>query len=357
MSSCCETPPEPSADGTMPKKRPDLLLWGSIFGVVFLYFAQFLAGEQLASVAWLSTMSSTTFELLNIMWWSLLLAVVFVGILERIPREFVISILGDGNGFRGLLRATFAGVFLDLCSHGILMVGMKLYERGASVAQVVAFLVASPWNSISLTFVLIALIGLKWTLLFILFSMVIALISGMIFQSLVKRGVLPENTNSSDLPEGFHFMTAAKDQLRGFKFNGTFLRSVLVDGVKGSRMVMRWILFGILLAGAVRAVISGEDFAIYFGASAMGLGLTLLAATVIEICSEGSTPLAADLISRGGAPGNAFTFLMAGVATDYTEIMSIKDTTRSWKIALFLPLITVPQVLAIGWLMNVYGGG
>jgi len=44
---------------------------------------------------------------------------------------------------------------------------------------------------------------------------------------------------------------------------------------------------------------------------------------------------------------------MAGAATDYTEIMVIKDTMKSWKIALFLPLITVPQVLFIGWVMNV----
>ena len=90
----------------------------------------------------------------------------------------------------------------------------------------------------------------------------------------------------------------------------------------------------------------------WFGASVSGLFLTLLAATLIEVCSEGSTPIAADLFNRAGAPGNAFTFLMAGAATDYTEIMAVKDTTRSWTIALFLPLVTVPQVLFIGWLMN-----
>jgi uncharacterized membrane protein YraQ (UPF0718 family) len=77
-----------------------------------------------------------------------------------------------------------------------------------------------------------------------------------------------------------------------------------------------------------------------------------LATTVIEVCSEGSTPIAADLMNRANAPGNAFTFLMAGVATDYTEVMSIRDTTRSWKIALFLPLITVPQVMVIGFILN-----
>ena len=57
-------------------------------------------------------------------------------------------------------------------------------------------------------------------------------------------------------------------------------------------------------------------------------------------------------MNRARAPGNGFTFLMAGVATDYTEVMVVKDTTKSWKIALLLPLLTVPQVLVIGWLMN-----
>ena len=76
-------------------------------------------------------MSLSVFELMNTMWWGLVLAAVFVGLLERIPQQWVMSVLGKGDSFSGILRATFAGVLLDLCSHGILMVGMKLYQRGA----------------------------------------------------------------------------------------------------------------------------------------------------------------------------------------------------------------------------------
>jgi hypothetical protein len=43
---------------------------------------------------------------------------------------------------------------------------------------------------------------------------------------------------------------------------------------------------------------------------------------------------------------------MTGVSTDYTEIMVLRDTTKSWKIALFLPLLIVPQVIVIAWLIN-----
>ena len=43
---------------------------------------------------------------------------------------------------------------------------------------VIVCLIASPWNSFSLTLVLIALIGLQWTLLFILCSMLIGIVVG-----------------------------------------------------------------------------------------------------------------------------------------------------------------------------------
>ena len=75
-------------------------------------------------------------------------------------------------------------------------------------------------------------------------------------------------------------------------------------------------------------------------------------ATTIEVCSEGSTPLATDILNRAHAPGNGFAFLMSGVASDYTEIAIFKDTTKCWKIALFLPLITVLQLNIIAALLN-----
>ncbi len=70
------------------------------------------------------------------------------------------------------------------------------------------------------------------------------------------------------------------------------------------------------------------------------------------MCSEGSSPVAADFLLRANAPGNALAFLMTGVATDYTEILSLKDTTKSWKLAFFLPLLTVPQVILIALILN-----
>ena len=229
---------------------------------------------------------------------------------------------------------------------------MKLYERGASIGQVMAFLLASPWNSFSLTLILFGLIGVGWTLLFILLSLVIGLITGWIFDGLVRRGQLPGNPWQHELGERQPLALLWAEFRQSIKFSVGGTAALLREGLAGSRVVIRWSLFGLILAGLIRALVPEEAFATWFGATLGGLWLTLLATTIIEVCSEGSTPIAADLMNRAGAPGNSFTVLMAGVATDYTEVMSVRDTTRSWKIALFLPLITVPQVMLIGALLN-----
>ena len=146
-NSCCHE----DAAGTTGevKRRIDYMLWGCIALVMFFYVSHWLVLDLYTPA--LAVIGHSVYELINTMWWSVLLAALFVGLLSRIPQDFVTAILGRGGSLRGILRATLAGVLLDLCSHGILMVGMKLYQKGASLGQVMAFLIASPWNSLSLT--------------------------------------------------------------------------------------------------------------------------------------------------------------------------------------------------------------
>ena len=61
----------------------------------------------------------------------------------------------------------------------------------ASAAHRIFFLIASPWNSFSLTLILIALIGLPWTLAFIGLSMLVALVTFVVvvyFTAIVRMG-------------------------------------------------------------------------------------------------------------------------------------------------------------------------
>lgn len=199
---------------------------------------------------------------------------------------------------------------------------------------------------------MISLIGFKWTLAFIVLSMVIAVISGWIFDRCVDKKILPANPNAFELHEDFKFWPEVRKQWAAIHWSFDIIKTIAREGASGSRMVLRWLLFGVVLAALIRTFVSVEFFQQWFGPSLIGMVFTLIAATVIEVCSEGSTPIAADLLNRAHAPGNAFTFMMAGVSTDYTEILVLKDTTKSWKISLFLPLITLPQIITVGYVMN-----
>ena len=357
-SSCCSVPKiqEEAASCCAPKQSFDWIMWGSIAFVIPMYVLFVVMGSSAHDVLpeTIAIMSHTSFEMMNTMWWGILLGALAVGALGRIPNQMVMAVLGAPGSRKGVIRATMAGLMLDLCNHGILMVAMGLYRKGASLGQVMAFLIASPWNSFTLTLILIALIGLPFTLLFIVCSMIIAWISGLFFDYLVKKGALPSNPATAEVDADFKLWPAIKSQVSTKHFTLSSLFTMFWQGLKESKMVVRWVLFGVVLLALIRAFVEPEQFGVWFGASISGLFLTLLATTVIEVCSEGSSPIAADLVNQAKAPGNGFVFLMAGASTDYTEIMALKDTTNSWKIALFLPLVTVPQVLLIGWLMNTF---
>jgi len=117
-------------------------------------------------------------------------------------------------------------------------------------------------------------------------------------------------------------------------------------------MVLWWIILGILIASIAGAYIPVHFFHRFMGPTFLGLLITLGLATVIEVCSEGSSPLAFEIFRQTGALGNSFVFLMAGVATDYTEI-GLLWTNVGRRTAIWLPVIAVPQIVLIGYIANI----
>lgn len=57
-------------------------------------------------------MAGSVFELINSIWWGVLIGFVMICVLGKIPREFVMSALGTRPGLAGIWRATLAGVLL-----------------------------------------------------------------------------------------------------------------------------------------------------------------------------------------------------------------------------------------------------
>lgn len=345
MSSCDQYPSETDTDSK--RRRIDWLLLICLMicaiAMVFVVVSQ----GTLDPNSRLYIFCHSIAEILSKTWIGIGIGMLTIGILSHVPREVISSLLGQG-----ILRAVFLGVFLDICNHGILMIGAKLYQKGANLSQIFAFLIASPWNSLSLTFVLFGLVGVRWTLIFIGLSALIAVLTGWIVAWLERGQLIAANPNQITLTQDYSVRSDIKTRVKAFRWSWRFPVQVLKSGFFDSLSLVRWLLLGTLIAAALRAFIPDQIFGAWFGPSVLGLILTLVGSTLVEVCSEGSAPIASELLNRASAPGNAFTFLMAGVATDYTEIMVLRETTGRWKLALLLPLLAVPQIVVLGWILN-----
>ena len=116
-------------------------------------------------------------------------------------------------------------------------------------------------------------------------------------------------------------------------------------------MVLSWLLIGILLASLIGVFVPPHIFHRFLGATPLGLLLTLALAAVLEVCSEGTAPLAFEIYKNTGAFGNVFAFLMGGVVTDYTEI-GLVWSNLGRKTAFWMVAVALPQVVLLGALFN-----
>lgn len=128
-------------------------------------------------------------------------------------------------------------------------------------------------------------------------------------------------------------------------------QGVLRGMVPLGRMVLGWVQLGLVLSALAGGLVPHGAFERFLGPSVGGLFLTLGVATVIEVCSEGTAPLAYELYRHTGALGNAFAFLMGGVVTDYTEL-AVVWTSIGRRTVLWLLAVTLPLVLLVGLVLN-----
>jgi len=298
-------------------------------------------------------------DYLELIWWAILLGFFIGGVIDQfVPRTYIEKYLSRHQK-RTVGYAILFGFLMSACSHGILAISIELYRKGASTSSVIAFLLASPWANLPITVLLFGFFGLN-ALYIVASALIIATTTGLAYQALERHGMVEcgqcEHGEDTPVLTDFSVLDDVRRRWQAFDFTGRNIGEAVKGTLAGAwsltRMVMWWLIVGMLMASFARGYIPHDLFMEYMGPTLLGLAVTLFFATVIEVCSEGSSPLAFEIFRQTGAFGNSFTFLMAGVATDYTEIGLIWQNIGK-KAALWLPVITVPQVLLLGYLFNV----
>jgi len=298
----------------------------------------------------LAKLNDALISYLKLVWWAVLLGLLIGGVIDYfIPREWISKYMSTHK--RSIFYAVGFGFLMSACSHGILAIAMELYKKGASVPTVVAFLLASPWANLPITILMFGFFGIK-ALLLVACAIFIAITTGFAFRLLDKKGKIERNPNTVNVKHNFSIRKDFRKRYGSYKPTWKDAAGVLKGSWALAKMVLWWLFIGMMLAALIRAFVPEDMFMMLLGPTLLGLLATLVFATIIEVCSEGSSVLAFELYSKTGAFGNSFTFLMAGVATDYTEIGLIWSNIGR-KAAIWLPIITVPQIFLFGYLFNV----
>ncbi len=300
---------------------------------------------------------------------------------EYVPTSWVERHLG-GKGLKPLIYATITGTILPICCIGSLPVAISLYQKGARLGPVLAFLVATPATSLPALLVCYSLLGLKFTVYIFFAVIVMGLIIGAIgnlFHAQPKSS-FAQGGLATDPVCGMQVETdtALKTERNGEVFyfccshcQETFESSQGEAAVTPrQKMAHRLkhvfkyafvdmpkeigpeLLLGLVLAALVATITPvGKFIGDYFGGG-LGYPFSLIFGLMMYICSTASVPLVHAFREQGMNIGASMVLLMVGPVTSWSTILVLRKQFSGHILLVYLAVISVVS-LTLGYIFSI----
>ncbi len=287
--------------------------------------------------------------------WFVLGLLIAAIIQEFVPTKKLLKHFKE-NKIKNILKATFVGLFISVCSCGAIPIVAMLRKKGASTATALTMLLATPWAGFLHILLLSKFLGWTNTILLFTCSILIAFFSGLILARLENKDLLEQRVKHKHKENEPCTECLIKQGIKRQSLSHRVLFNIPKEMYHILKDIGKFILIGVLLAAVLKAFIPTEIIAKFLGSS-MGTFLpiliTLPAATVIELCSEGFTVLAGQLYEMGATLGVVLTIMMVGVATDITELSMLwgKFGKRS---TIAYVVISVLLIVLVAFLLNLF---
>lgn len=111
------------------------------------------------------------------------------------------------------------------------------------------------------------------------------------------------------------------------------------------------LVIGIVLSGAMAALLPDDFFTRYLGNETLAIVLMLAVGMPFYVCAAASTPIAAMMILKGLSPGAALVFLLAGPATNISTMLVVRQQLGWRSLWAYLGSVAASAV-AMGLLLN-----
>jgi len=235
----------------------------------------------------------------------LLLGFLAAGVLHVfITPAFVRRHLGK-KGFSQVIKATIFGIPIPLCSCGVIPVAASLHKAGAGKGATAAFLASTPQTGADSILVTYALMGPLFTWFRVFASALTGIASGLSMDLLTSEDTEDKQGESCD--EVIKVHSSIRQKFTTIIHHGFI---TLPSDIGGA------VLLGLVISGALGAVVPHNFFADIIGQGFLGLLVMLIIGIPVYVCSTASIPIALSLIASGISPGGALVFLISGPATN-----------------------------------------
>lgn len=248
----------------------------------------------------------------------LLLGFLVAGLLSVFVSQRIIERHLGGRGIWPLLKASFLGIPLPLCSCGVIPVSVSLHKHGAGKGSTISFLLSTPQTGVDSILVTFSLLGP----VFGVFRPVAALVTGIVGGVFVDLFAQPSGN-------GRHVSEKCTDECcAGVE------RSRLAKGLKYGfatlpRDIGASMLIGLIVAALISATIPQGFFAEKLGTGILAMLVMMLLGVPIYVCATASVPVAAALLLKGVTPGAVLVFLMTGPATNARRLSCHLESSRT----------------------------
>lgn len=298
-------------------------------------------------------------DLLKDLWlWSVAGFIIAAVIQEFISTQRLLKYFGN-NDWKSILRATFSGLLISVCSCGAIPLASMLRKRGMSTATTLTFLLGSPWGGVIHLFVMASFIGVQNTFFLLIASLTVAFITGLILSRLEnnkwiepkvyathKTGEKIKCSHCLELEELGHKKESLSHRI--FYCTPRNVWCIFMD-------VGKYMVIGLFMAAALKVFVPSSIVTNFLGNGQKFLPVLIAVpiSSVIELCSEGFTILAGQLYTMGASLGVVFTMVMVGVSTDFTELSMIFGQFGKRSAIAYLS-ISIVLVVLFAFLINIF---
>ncbi|SKA88246.1 hypothetical protein SAMN02745704_02094 [Paucidesulfovibrio gracilis DSM 16080] len=258
-----------------------------------------------------------------------------------LPGDLVARHLGGSRIF-GVFKASLLGAPIPLCSCGVAPAAAGLRRQGAGKGSTAAFLISTPETGVDSLAITWALLDPVMTVLRPLAALLTATLAGLGVNLLDRDQTVPQKPPAPQCSDGCCSGSCQTDRpglMQRFRDGLEFAFTDLLPDIGG------WFVLGVLLAGALTALLPQGIIEQYLGDGLLPLLAALVVAAPLYVCATSSTPIVAALALKGLSPGAALVFLLAGPATNLASFAMVSKIIGKKAALIYLAAILISSLL------------